>query len=459
MRPTALRFFTSAPSHTRRPEYLPRSLEVNLFADAPAATPSSTIIPKPRELDWWDWTVLLLQTAAEIEHGLLVQYLYAGYSLALDEFEGTPPADAATLTKNWRRTFRALAREEMAHLLTVQNLLHAVRSGPTLERQPFPSDSPLQPFPFVLEPLTSSSLAKYIVAEMPASAAASIAPIIAEAEAAAGQAVNRVGPVYMTLVDIFGDPGKLRDEDLDFTTAATVQALPGDWRSDGGGLLGGLIESRESAERFLTAIGEQGEGPWVAAAGATSHFDRLLQIYRAFPNGAAGPPAWTPARAVPANPTTFQDRSPGSIDEPVSLLWAQFGNVRYRILLAALAHSLSLPGPLDAAGARTPKGLLVDWVFEEMVGNGEAGLGALADLLSERPRKASGGPERAALPFELPYSTVLPPNEPGRWRLHKALVGKAIELEQELRTAGQDGPMLQEYAAMDAARLAFLASL
>lgn len=57
-------------------------------------------INKPAELTWWDWTVFLLQTAAEIEHALLVQYLYAAYSLADDGFAGpAAPPDAGALTR------------------------------------------------------------------------------------------------------------------------------------------------------------------------------------------------------------------------------------------------------------------------------------------------------------------------------------------------------------------------
>jgi len=59
----------------------------------------ATTIPKPDELSWWDWAVFLLQTAAEIEHALMAQYLYAAYSLADGDFIGTHvPPDAAART-------------------------------------------------------------------------------------------------------------------------------------------------------------------------------------------------------------------------------------------------------------------------------------------------------------------------------------------------------------------------
>src|SRR5713226_9625849 len=56
---------------------------------------------KPTELSWWDWTVFLIQTAAEIEHSLMIQYLYAAYSLSEGPYKGAPPANAIQLARKW----------------------------------------------------------------------------------------------------------------------------------------------------------------------------------------------------------------------------------------------------------------------------------------------------------------------------------------------------------------------
>ena len=60
-----------------------------------------------------NYAVMLLQIGASIEHALMVQYLYAAYSLRDDHAKA----------KKWRKTLLAIAREEMGHLLTVQNIL------------------------------------------------------------------------------------------------------------------------------------------------------------------------------------------------------------------------------------------------------------------------------------------------------------------------------------------------
>jgi hypothetical protein len=134
-----------------------------------AEAPAVQTIPKPDELGWWDWAVLLLHTAAEIEHALMAQYLYAAYSLADADFTGTQvPADAGTSTARWRDTSISIAREEMVHLLTEQNLLRFIGAPLNFEREDFPFRSTLYPFPLALQPLTKTSLAKYVAAEMPA---------------------------------------------------------------------------------------------------------------------------------------------------------------------------------------------------------------------------------------------------------------------------------------------------
>ena len=71
--------------------------------------------PKPA-----DKIRLLLGKAAEVEHALMVQYLYSAYSLKSPTSVGDPQQQAAL--RNWRSTVAGIAREEMGHLMTVQNL-------------------------------------------------------------------------------------------------------------------------------------------------------------------------------------------------------------------------------------------------------------------------------------------------------------------------------------------------
>ena len=62
---------------------------------------------------------------------------------------------------------RSVAKQEMGHLITVQNLLLSFYARPHVDRENFPVSSPLYPFPFSLQPTRLSTLAKYVCAEAP----------------------------------------------------------------------------------------------------------------------------------------------------------------------------------------------------------------------------------------------------------------------------------------------------
>ncbi len=422
------------------------------------------IIPKPVELSWWDWAVFLLHTAAEIEHILMVQYLYAAYSLADADFTGgAVPADAAERTGRWRDTVTQIAREEMAHLLTEQNLLLFI-GGPlnVIDRQDFPFRSTLYPFPLQLAPMSKDSLATYVAAEMPAAPAApDIDEVIDRAtHATGGFRPNRVGVLFDTLVDVFADPAKLPDTDFRPQTAVDQQAQSDDWFGFFGPLIIRTISTRQQAVDALRDVGEQGEGPQTPEPGdPPSHFDQFLAIYREFPETGSATPDWIPTRSVPTNPSTGTGPDPdpeverGRITHPTSRLWAALGNVRYRMLLVDLVHALLLTGPLNATdGSPTPRGHLRDWAFLQMRGAGFSGLRGIAQLLMTRPAKAepmAGDPSVAGPAFEVPYTSAVPADEHGRWRLQLALLDGSAELITRLRAAGETGELLDELVSID----------
>jgi Ferritin-like len=446
-----------------------RARHVRLFSmsdassesDAPQLRVAEVTMGKPAELTWWDWTVFLLQTAAEIEHALLVQYLYAAYSLAGEGFAGPAvPADAGTLARGWQRTIVGIAREEMAHLLTVQNLLRFIGGPLNVEREDLPFRTFLYPFPFELEPLTKTSLAKYVAAEMPAEPQqprALIQEIIDRATGATGGlAINRVGVLYDTLGKIFGDVRKLADADLRLETATRFQASADDWFGFAP-LIVRAVGSRDDAVRALHNVGAQGEGSATPSAGEPpSHFDRFLGIYTAFPQTEGpGPVTWLPTRPVPRNPNTLPDPTAdaaferGRITHPTSRLWAHLGNVRYRMLLVDMAHALQLPGPLaDNDGTPTTRGLLRDWTFAEM----RVGIRATARTLTTLPLKqtpAPGDAANAGPPFELPYTLALPDDERDRWRLHLALLDASRALIGDIVAASGPSDVLARMEATD----------
>ncbi len=144
------------------PKFEWRTYEVRVPADSPlralTMTPSpfalkreapDTITILLPDLAAWpsplDKAEILLESAAEIEHALMVQYLYAAYSLKSSDEVVDPAQQAALDDLAWPAVLFGIAREEMGHLMTVQNMLLLLGLPPNFEREDFPPRKELYP--------------------------------------------------------------------------------------------------------------------------------------------------------------------------------------------------------------------------------------------------------------------------------------------------------------------------
>jgi Ferritin-like len=82
--------------------------------------------------------IYMLCQAAEVEHGIMCQYLFAAFSLKQSADEGLTPEELEAVTR-WRRTVAHVATEEMLHLALVQNVLSAIGAAPHLTRPNLPA--------------------------------------------------------------------------------------------------------------------------------------------------------------------------------------------------------------------------------------------------------------------------------------------------------------------------------
>src|SRR5262247_2624961 len=73
--------------------------------------------------------IYMLCEAAELEHGIMCQYLFAAFSLKQSVDEGLSDDELAAVTR-WRRLVSQVATEEMLHLALVHNLLSAIGAAP-----------------------------------------------------------------------------------------------------------------------------------------------------------------------------------------------------------------------------------------------------------------------------------------------------------------------------------------
>jgi hypothetical protein len=400
-----------------------------------------------------DEAVFLLNIAAEVEHALMVQYLFAAYSLRdPSQF----PDDKGALVRAWRDAIATVAREEMGHLVTIQNLLRSLGAPLSLARDEFPVNTGFYPFAFRLESLSKNSAAKYAFAEMPPIAAAEGIAGVTPAEIAditqradeddTGQPVNRVGKLYEQLRAVVQS---LPTTDFS-SSSVSQQARFDEWGLGKHDILILPVGTRSQALAALGQIAEQGEGPVTAAAAAdpASHFQRFVSIYRQIPDGGSWQPAYRIIEDPNVRSSVISMDNPGQITQPEARLWAQLLNARYRRLLMTLRHALELESPAPTGLNSTPRGLLISWTFSEMYH-----LRSIASILVTLPATgAAGDTHVAGPPFELPSSLSLPTLEADRWRLQSSMLQSAEMIVASLATlpATRGSDFLKGMSAADA---------
>jgi hypothetical protein len=400
----------------------------------------------PPEFTPHRYAIFLLHIAAEIEHALMVEYLYAAFSLGGPQV----PAEHSTKVAQWREIILGIAKEEMGHLMTVQNLLRCLGGPLNVDRDDFPWDSDFIPFPFMLEPLTRQSLAKYVYAESPFDWSGSESDEVrslAEQGPGANISINQVGRLYNAIEKLLADEA-IKDSDFRASTFP-YQANLDEWGrgySDGArgnstrGAMAGTpnvlllpVTARTDAIAALQAVATQGEANPKADDASPSHFARFLRIFRQFPKDGG----WSPARNVPINPfvTLTETRQGGRqgpwpstpITHPETSTWAHLFNVRYEALLINLLHTFEYPNSLSEASQVTPRGLLLHATFGEMYN-----IRALSEILMQMPLAFDAAERLAGPPFQVPYTLKLPVDPIDRWRSHLDILRTGVALAEHL---------------------------
>jgi hypothetical protein len=408
---------------------------------------------KRPEMTWRDHLAMLLHIGAEIEHSLMVQYLYAAYSLGGAQV----PVEHRAKVARWQASILAVAKEEMGHLLTVQNILTLIGAPINLDRADLPWDAPFYPFPFQLEPLTLDSLACYVYAEMPAEGHDALAGashpdqdllerIKKRATRRAAHTPHRVGELYDEIITLIGDTCHVREELFQEQTYA-VQASSDDWGrgyqpdprlldaagsvkpagkparvSSQANVMIDRVATRGQAVEALKALALQGEAPdSIDGTKELCHFDRFVTIYKELEELQGK--GWQPARPVAVNPTTFKDPDhpdrPGYISAKHSREWASLFNLRYRMLLRYLAHTFRL-ARVTRNDSPNLRAMVMHRVFGEMYN-----LKTIAGILVRLPMHESDTTQLAGPPFEMPYVSRLPETELDIWRNHRDLIASS----------------------------------
>jgi hypothetical protein len=381
----------------------------------------------------------LLKMAAEVEHALMVRYLYASLSL-----NGVA---AAAVTR--------VAVQEMGHLVSVQNLLLAIGGLNTaglpadyhLGRDLIRRSSDLNPLPLVLDAVSHSSLAEFVTVERPAFIAdvqlrQKVDALGREAQQAAGTTPHPVGALYAKLYWLFqpsDDPtGPLQLspaqgfrrgwhlQPTDFLEAAAIDrfaAIAAEW---GGtpGLIVGVAHNQAEACDVLQHIIAQGEG---ALPAGDSHFERFLGLVQQFQSAdGLGPVSPLPRSPYVDGQQNPEDPQSTPITNAYTVLWARLFNIRYALLLLDIGWALSLP---DTDARRSAMTALAPDEMSQVIR-------ALFLYLRASPLAAGGNTAIAGPPFAL-LSEQLPDTPTDYKSTYNALIAQSTQATAAIKARAE----------------------
>ncbi len=391
------------------------------------AAPEASFVIEHREA-----LIYMLCQAAELEHGIMCQYLFAAFSLKESEDEGLTPEELAAVTR-WQRQILSVAAGEMLHLALVHNLLSAIGAAPHLSRPNLPAPAGHYPagVQLALLPFGDQALRHFMFLERPEGMDLQDAAGLAAMQTAmpsvnprdivpTGQDFATVGHLYRSVEAGFRHLTEKYGEDWLFTGPPGAQATPAlfGWPN----LL--PVTGLDSACAAVEEIVEQGEGPrghWRDA-----HFGQFVAILDEYEQMREANPGFEPARPVLAANVRPHDRAGAVpvITDPLTARVTDLFNVNYEILLQLFerffAHTTETDAQLKVL-ADASVALMVQVIKP---------LGSLITTLPPGPAY----PGRTAGPsFELFYeSDYLMPHQHAAWALLAERLDTAAWLCSEL---------------------------
>jgi nitrite reductase/ring-hydroxylating ferredoxin subunit len=112
--------------------------------------------------------IYLMSEASEIEHMLMLEYLFAALSLRTDASEGLTEEQLGAV-RRWEGLILEVAAQEMLHLALWGNLLTAIGGAPHFDRPNFPQPVTYYPsgFQLALLPFSEQALGNFVFNERP----------------------------------------------------------------------------------------------------------------------------------------------------------------------------------------------------------------------------------------------------------------------------------------------------
>lgn len=359
-------------------------------------------------------TYLLCQ-AAELEHAVMCQYLYAAFSLKGPDDPGLSGEEHAAIER-WRKVVLEVAAEEMLHWALVQNLLTAVGSAPYVARPYMPHQAKGYPagVQFRLLPFGEAALRHFVYLERPegmdladAEGFERVGPPLAPMDASEviprGQEFTTQGHLYRSVERGFAHLAETLGEEMLFIGPAFHQA---DETAFGWPDMVPITDLA-GASRALERIVEQGEG--ATGDWRTAHYGRFLDVLGEYLTMRDGDPMFEPTHpVVGAGMRPVEDIEPDVyITDAATGACSDLFNATYELMLQLIARYF-------AFGHETPKQrqVLADVAVGLMFGV----IKPLGLLLARLPVGPEHPTATAGANFQLPYrSSFLLPHRRSAW--------------------------------------------
>jgi hypothetical protein len=423
------------------------------------AQPEALIVIEHREA-----LIYTLSRAAELEHAIMCQYLYAAFSLKQHAGEGLSPTEQAAVTR-WRRRIAHVGTQEMMHLTLVQNVLSAIGGAPHLARPNLPQ--PANHFPagvqLALLPFGEQALRHFMFLERPEGMDIDDADGIV----AVGRAtpVMQVGDIVPRLQD-FATVGHLYrsiEAGLEHLTATLGERSlfvgpPRAQATSAAFTWPELVTVTDlaSAKAAIDEILEQGEG--ARGHWRDAHFGQFVAILDELLDLRDANPDFDPVRPVLVATVRECEHAADvpTITDPVTARCTDLFNVGYEILLLALERYFAHTEETDAELA-----VLAEVTLALMF----RVIKPLGDLLTTLPAGPQYPGRTAGPSFELFYeSDYLMPHREAAWTLMAERLREAARFSERIvadvdpgaplvEVVSAVGPALEEMAGSLSAHL------
>src|SRR3954470_24073183 len=292
--------------------------------------------------------IYTLGKAAELEHLVMLQYLFAAFSLKQRVDEGLTPDQLAAVGR-WRSTLLEISEQEMLHLALVQNLLTAVGAAPRLARPNFPMPAYSYPAGVRIElvPFGEAALRHFAFLERPEGMDIEDAEGFEAIEQAVAlphdehdeivpylQEFDTIGQLYRSIQAGFGHLAERLGPERLFIGPSSAQATEEHFRWPE--LV--AVTDVTSARQAIDIIVEQGEG--ARGEWRDAHFGRLLGILDEYLAFKRADPSFEPSRPVVA--ANVRQQATGMamplITDPGTTRCMDLLNVAYEVLLQLLSR-------------------------------------------------------------------------------------------------------------------------